>query len=108
MSLAVLARKTKTLNSRKRLTNTSNTQKNTSFYNINQIVSNKNATQSKKNVCCKKEIVKTTSIKKQTSASDKINKKKMATIGYSNSNNNISTSSNYTESIKSKIDLISC
>ena len=37
-----------------------------------------------------KVIVKTTSIKKQTSASDRINKKKMATIGYSN-NNNISS-----------------
>lgn len=104
MSLAVLARKTRTIKSKNRSSNTSSKKTNTPHIGYNNYLSRKNNSANRPSglTCCTnnkvKVIVKTTDTK---SASDKTNKQKMNII--SCNNEDISDSSSHIERVRSRV-----
>jgi hypothetical protein len=104
MSLAVLARKTRTIKSKNRSSNTSSKKTNTPHIGYNNYLSRKNNSANRPSglTCCTnnkvKVIVKTTDTK---SASDKTNKQKMNII--SCNNEDISASSSHIERVRSRV-----
>ena len=104
MSLAVLARKTRTIKSKNRSSNTSSKKTNTPHIGYNNYLSRKNNSANRPSglTCCTnnkvKVIVKTTDTK---SASDKINKQKMHII--SCNKEDIIASSSHIERVRSRV-----